>query len=88
MWQLLLILVMLQLGPMYTFHVSVRSHLSGDSHTVDEFIEEMERVLRTRGFRPDGQVDFILSHSKGSALEEVKLCMGEEFKQPTICLHI
>lgn len=47
-----------------------------DVHTVDEFIEEVEHVMRARGMRSEEQVDFVLSQLKGSALEEVKLCMG------------
>lgn len=56
--------------------------LSKDSQTVDEFIDEVERVIRVRGLNTDDQVDFILSHLRGSALDEVKLCMGGEAKQP------
>ncbi|KAM4552582.1 uncharacterized protein PAE49_013083 [Odontesthes bonariensis] len=46
-----------------------------DVYTVDEFIEEVERTMRARGLRTEDQVDFILSLLRGSALEEVKLCM-------------
>lgn len=52
-----------------------------DVHTVDEFIEEVERAMRARGLRSEEQVDFLLSLLKGSALEEVKLCMGGQTKQ-------
>lgn len=55
---------------------------SKDGQTVDEFIDEVERVIRVRGLNTDDQVDFILSHLRGSALDEVKLCMGGEAKQP------
>lgn len=54
-----------------------------DVHTVDEFIEEVERAMRARSLRREDQVDFILSQLKGSALEEVKLCMGGQAKQPS-----
>lgn len=53
-----------------------------DNQTVDEFIDEIERVIRVRGLNSEDQVDFILSHLRGSALEEIKLCMGGEIKQP------
>lgn len=51
-----------------------------DCQNVDEFIEELGRVIRVRGLSTEDQVDFILSHLKGSALEEVRLCMGGEDK--------
>lgn len=54
-----------------------------DGQSVDEFIDEVERVIRVRGLNTDDQVDFILSHLRGSALDEVKLCMGGETKQPS-----
>lgn len=53
-----------------------------DNQTVDEFIDEIERVIRVRGLNSADQVDFILSHLRGSALDEIKLCMGGEMKQP------
>ncbi len=53
-----------------------------DNQTVDEFIDEIERVIRVRGLNSADQVDFILSHLRGSALDEIKLCMGVEMKQP------
>ncbi|XP_016371111.1 uncharacterized protein LOC107710775 [Sinocyclocheilus rhinocerous] len=55
---------------------------SKDCQTVDEFIEELERVIHVRGLSEEDQVDFILSHLRGSALDEVKLCMGGEDAQP------
>ncbi len=55
---------------------------SKDCQTVDEFIEELERVIRVRGLSEEDQVDFILSHLRGSALDEVKLCVGEEDARP------
>lgn len=54
-----------------------------DGQSVDEFIDEVERVIRVRGLNTDDQVDFILSHLRGSALDEVKLRMGGETKQPS-----
>lgn len=51
-----------------------------DCQNVDEFIEELWRVIRVRGLNAEDQVDFILSHLKGSALDEVRLCMGREDK--------
>lgn len=44
-----------------------------DAHSVDEFIEEVERAISLRSLREHDQVDFIMSLLKGSALEEVKL---------------
>lgn len=64
-------------------HIVPFSGESGkDVYTVDEFIEEVERVMRARGLRGEDQVDFILSLLKGSALEEVKLCMRGRVRQP------
>lgn len=54
-----------------------------DAYTVDEFIEEVERAIRTRGLRGEDQTDFILSQLKGSALEEVKLRMAGQVKEPS-----
>ncbi|XP_056303592.1 uncharacterized protein LOC130215772 [Danio aesculapii] len=54
-----------------------------DGQSVDEFIDEVERVIRVRGLNTDDQVDFILSHLRGSALDEVKLRMGGETTQPS-----
>lgn len=47
-----------------------------DGRTVEEFIEEVERVLRTREQSREEHCDFILSLLRGPALEEVRLCMG------------
>lgn len=44
-----------------------------DAHSVDEFIEEVERAMSLRGLRERDQIDFILSHLRGCALEEIKL---------------
>lgn len=44
-----------------------------DAHSVDDFIEEVERAMSLRGLREGDQVDFILSQLRGSALDEVKL---------------
>lgn len=55
---------------------------SKDGQTIDEFIEELERVIRIRGLSEEDQVDFILSHLRGSALDEVKLCVGREDATP------
>lgn len=46
-----------------------------DGRSVEEFIEEAERVLRSRGQTPEEQCDYILSLLRGPALEEVRLCM-------------
>ncbi len=54
-----------------------------DCQDVDEFIDEVERVIRVRGLNTDDQADFILTHLRGSALDEVKLRMGGETKQPS-----
>ena len=54
-----------------------------DVHTVDEFIEEVERAIRARGLRSEDQVDFVLSLLKGPALEEVKLCTRGRVGQPS-----
>ncbi|KAL1256560.1 hypothetical protein QQF64_012105 [Cirrhinus molitorella] len=51
----------------------------GDNQTVDEFIDEIERVIRVRGLNSADQVDFILSHLRGSALDEIKL-YGEHLR--------
>ncbi|XP_038141085.1 uncharacterized protein LOC119783568 [Cyprinodon tularosa] len=53
-----------------------------DAYTVDEFIDEVGRAMRTRGLHGEDQTDFILSQLKGSALEEVKLRMGGQARQP------
>ncbi|XP_049333758.1 uncharacterized protein LOC125801299 [Astyanax mexicanus] len=56
---------------------------SKDGRSVEEFIEEVERVLRAREQSQEEQVDFLISLLKGSALEEVRLCMGSEQCQPS-----
>lgn len=63
---------------------------SKDCQTIDEFIEELERVIRVRGLSREDQVDFILSHLRGSALDEVKLCLGGDDVAPRdlfVCLR-
>lgn len=47
-----------------------------DGRSVEEFIEEVERVIRTREQTTEEKCDFILSLLRGPALEEVRLCMG------------
>lgn len=59
-----------------------------DCQNVDEFIEELGRVIRVRGLSTEDQVDFILSHLRGSALEEVRLCMGGRIRWLKIYSHI
>lgn len=54
-----------------------------DGRSVDEFIEEVERVIRARGQSPEEKIDFILSLLRGSALEEIRLCMDGEPKDPS-----
>lgn len=54
-----------------------------DTHSVDEFIEEVERAISLRGLRETDQVDFILSHLRGSALDEVKLRTRGQAKRPS-----
>lgn len=50
---------------------------SGDfNKDVDEFIEEVERVLLVRNQTTEVQLDFVLSLLRGAALEEVRLQMG------------
>lgn len=63
--------------------VPFSGELGKDCHTVDEFVDEVERVMRARGLSGEDQVDFVLSLLKGSALEEVKLRMGGQAKQPS-----
>lgn len=53
-----------------------------DGRSVDEFLDEIQRAIRARGLGEEDQVDFIMSHLRGSALEEVKLCTEDEFKAP------
>lgn len=38
-------------------------------------------MIRAKGLREEDRVDFILSHLKGSALEEVKLRMAGRARQ-------
>lgn len=55
---------------------------SKDGRDVEEFIEEVERVLRTREQNLDEKFDFVISLLRGPALEEVRMCVGNEAKQP------
>lgn len=52
-----------------------------DGRSVDEFIEEVERVLSARNQSPPEQFDFVMSLLRGSALEEVRLRKDEETDQ-------
>lgn len=45
----------------------------GDDRPVDEFVAEVERLVRARSMSEDEQVDFIMSLLEGSALEEIKM---------------
>ncbi|KAG7460544.1 hypothetical protein JOB18_018344 [Solea senegalensis] len=54
-----------------------------DGRSVEEFIEEVERVLRSREHTTEGQCDYILSLLRGPALEEVRLCMGGQSVGPS-----
>ncbi|XP_028290920.1 uncharacterized protein LOC114454569 [Gouania willdenowi] len=54
-----------------------------DGRSVDEFIEEVERVIRARGQSSEDGVDFILSLLRGSALEEIRLCIDGEPTGPS-----
>lgn len=45
-----------------------------DGCSVEEFIEEVDRVIRARGQSPEDGVVIILSLLRGSGLEEVRLC--------------
>lgn len=54
-----------------------------DGRSVDEFIEEVDRVIRARGQSAIDGVDYTLSLLRGSALEEVKLCIEGEPQTPT-----
>lgn len=56
---------------------SFSGDFSKDSRNVDEFIEEVERVLLVRNQTPEDQTDFVLSLLKGAALEEVRLRGGD-----------
>ncbi len=52
-----------------------------DGRSVEEFIEEVERVLRARDQTREEQLDFIISLLRGPALEEVRLCVGNQSRQ-------
>lgn len=52
-----------------------------DGRSVDEFIEEVERVLAARNQSPPEQFDFVMSLLRGPALEEVRLRKDEETDQ-------
>ncbi len=47
--------------------------LGKDNRNVDEFIEEVERVLLVRNQTPENQADFVIFLLKGAAVEEVRL---------------
>ncbi|XP_051265460.1 uncharacterized protein LOC127368567 [Dicentrarchus labrax] len=53
-----------------------------DGRSVEEFIDEVERVLRSRELTTDEKCDYILSLLRGPALEEVRLCMGSQSVGP------
>ncbi len=53
-----------------------------DGRDVDEFIEEVERVIPARSQAAEDQLDFVLSLLKGAALEEVRMRMGNDPKHP------
>lgn len=51
-----------------------------DGRSVDEFIDQVPKSLKTRNLGKDNQIDFILSLLRGSTLEEICLCTkGEIF---------
>lgn len=52
-----------------------------DGHSIDEFLNEVQRAVRARGLGADEQVDF-LSLLRGSALEEVRLRTNGEYMNP------
>ncbi|XP_038143593.1 uncharacterized protein LOC119785194 [Cyprinodon tularosa] len=55
-------------------HISPFSgDIEKDGRSVDEFIEEVERVISARNQSAPEQFDFVLSLLRGSALEEVRL---------------
>lgn len=54
-----------------------------DGRSVDEFIEEVERVLRAREQSPAEQLDYVFSLLRGPALDEVRLCRGHEARRPS-----
>ena len=53
-----------------------------DGRSVEEFIDEVERVLRSRELKTDEKCDYILSLLRGPAVEEVRLCMGSQSVGP------
>lgn len=55
----------------------------GKDRSIEEFIEEVERVLRSREQTTEGQCDYILSLLRGPALEEVRLCMKGQTVGPS-----
>lgn len=57
---------------------------SKDGRAVEEFIEEVDRVLRTREQTLEEKFDFVISLLRGPALEEVRMCVGNEAKQPSV----
>lgn len=54
-----------------------------DRRSVEEFIEEVQRVLRSREQTTEEQCDYILSLLRGPALEEVRLCMSSQTVGPS-----
>ncbi|XP_055358544.1 uncharacterized protein LOC114842043 [Betta splendens] len=58
-----------------------------DGRSVDEFIEEVERVLSGRNQSPPEQFDFVMSILRGSALEEVRLRKDEGSDQTSDLFH-
>ncbi|XP_067381076.1 uncharacterized protein [Channa argus] len=55
--------------------------LDKDGRSVDEFIDEVERVLFTRNQSPPEQFDFVMSLLRGPALEEVRLRKDDQTEQ-------
>lgn len=63
--------------------------LGKDGRSVEEFIEEVERVTRSREQSTEEQCDFILSLLRGPALEEVRLCMrGQSVRRINHLAHL
>lgn len=63
-------------------HISPFSgDIDRDGRSVDEFIEEVDRVLAARNQSPLEQFDFVMSLLRGSALEEVRLRKDETTDQ-------
>lgn len=56
---------------------------SQDGRSVEEFIDEVERVLRSREQSPEERSDYILSLLRGPALEEARFCMGGQSVGPS-----